>query len=70
MYIHVICSLVAMYVFLSFTINCLYIVLLSMVNRLHDDLYINYEISRQRPHEEEWPPDQPSSIVNLALIHY
>ena len=39
-------------------------------NELHDDLCINYERSRQRPHEEEWPPDQPSSIVNLALIHY
>ena len=21
-------------------------------------------------YEEEWPPDQPSSTVNLALIHY
>ena len=40
------------------------------MNKLHDDLCINYERSRQRSHEEEWPPDQPSSIVNLALIHY
>ena len=41
-----------------------------VANRLHDDLCANYELSRQRPREEEWPPDQPSSIVNLALIHY
>ena len=42
----------------------------SVVNKLYEDLCINYNISRQRPREEEWPPDQPSSIVNLALIHY
>ena len=41
-----------------------------MVNKLSDDLRDDYKIDRQRPHEEEWPPDQPSSIVNLALIHY
>ena len=42
----------------------------SVVNKLHDDLRIDYKTTRQRPHEGEWPPDQPSSIVNLALIHY
>ena len=41
-----------------------------MVSELSDDLRDNYKIDRQRPHGEEWPPDQPSSIVNLALIHY
>ena len=42
----------------------------AVVIELFDDLCDNYKIDRQRPHEEEWPPDQPSSIVNLALIHY
>ena len=41
-----------------------------MVNELFDDLCENYKIDKQRPPEEEWPPHQPSSIVNLALIHY
>ena len=27
-------------------------------------------MDRQRPYAEEWPPNQPSSVVNLALIHY
>ena len=38
--------------------------------QLHDDLCVNYEISRRGTCEEEWPPNQPSSVVNLALIHY
>ena len=42
----------------------------AVVIELFDDLRDNYKIDRQRPHEDEWPPDQPSSIVNLALIHY
>ena len=41
-----------------------------MVVELSSDLRDNYKIDRQRPHREEWPPNQPSSIVNLALIHY
>ena len=40
-----------------------------MVNELSDDLRENYKIDKERPPEEEWPPHQPSSIVNLALIH-
>ena len=41
-----------------------------MINMLHNDLCMNYKSSRKRHVEEEWPPDQPLSIVNLALIHY
>ena len=41
-----------------------------LVKKLHDDLCVDYERSRQKPCEEEWPPQQPSSVVNLALIHY
>ena len=41
-----------------------------LVNKLSNDLCVDYKTSTQNPCEEEWPPDQPSSIVNLALIHY
>ena len=42
-----------------------------MIEILHNELCISYERSREKPSEEEWPPpDQASSIVNLALIHY
>ena len=41
-----------------------------VVQKLHDDLCVNYEAGRLRPCEVEWPPNQPSSFVNLALIHY
>ena len=37
---------------------------------LSSDLCGDYKRNRQRLYEEEWPPNQPSSIVNLALIHY
>ena len=42
----------------------------SVVIELSGDLRDSYKTDRQRPHGEEWPPNQPSSIVNLALIHY
>ena len=42
----------------------------SVVVELSGDLCDNYKIDRQRPHREEWPPNQPSTVVNLALIHY
>ena len=34
-------------------------------NICHDYIYQRYDIEN-----EEWPPNQPKSIVNLALIHY
>ena len=41
-----------------------------MINELSDELHDCYKIDKQRPPEVEWPPHKPSSIVNLALIHY
>ena len=41
-----------------------------VVIELFHDLCDNYKNDRQGPYTEEWPPNQPSSIVNLALIHY
>ena len=41
-----------------------------VVNKLSNYLLVDYKRNRQRPYDEEWPPNQPSSIVNLALIHY
>ena len=40
-----------------------------MISKLHDDLCDYYESSGLTP-SEEWPPDQPTSIVSVALIHY
>ena len=37
--------------------------------KLSYELCDNYEVDRKTPNEEEWPPNQPLSIVNLALIH-
>ena len=41
-----------------------------VVAELYKDLCDNYISERQRPRTEEWPPNQPSAFVNLALIHY
>ena len=48
-----------------------YIELPKDVVDLRGDLCKGYIIQRQEPREEEaWPPNQPLSYVNLALIHY
>jgi len=40
------------------------------VNELHEDLCYYYKRTRLTLQKNEWPPCQPSSIVNVALIHY
>jgi len=42
----------------------------SAVNELHEDLCYYYKRTRLTLQKNEWPPCQPSSIVNVALIHY
>ena len=37
---------------------------------LHDNLCDRYEKTRYKPVGAEWPPNQPKSIVSVALIHY
>ena len=37
---------------------------------LHDSICDTYKETRYTPVEAEWPPNQPNSIVNVALIHY
>ena len=37
---------------------------------LHDNLCDTYEETRYKPVGAEWPPNQPKSIVSVALIHY
>ena len=37
---------------------------------LHDNLCETYEVTRYKPVGAEWPPNQPKSIVSVALIHY
>jgi len=40
------------------------------VDELHNDLCYHYKRTRLTPLKYEWPPYQPTSIVNVALIHY
>ena len=37
---------------------------------LHENLCETYEVTRYKPVGAEWPPNQPKSIVSVALIHY
>ena len=41
-----------------------------MVEKFSEDLHDTYKIIRRQPQEEEWPPYQPKSIVNVTVIHY
>ena len=41
-----------------------------MFDILHDNLCDTYEETRYKPVGAEWPPNQPKSIVSVALIHY
>ena len=41
-----------------------------MFDTLHDNLCDRYEKTRYKPVGAEWPPNQPKSIVSVALIHY
>ena len=41
-----------------------------MFDILHDNLCETYEVTRYKPVGAEWPPNQPKSIVSVALIHY
>ena len=45
------------------------IIVPQIVIELSDELCVKYKMDRKRLNEEEWPPNQPLSIVNLALIH-
>lgn len=40
------------------------------VSEVRGDLQLYYKKSRLTPQKDDWPPDQPTSIVNVALIHY
>ncbi|XP_065900409.1 protein NLRC3-like isoform X2 [Dysidea avara] len=42
---------------------------LSTLNRLLHDLRADYKAKQKSP-AEEWPPNQPTSVVSVALIHY
>ena len=41
-----------------------------MLDILHNNLCETYEVTRYKPVGAEWPPNQPKSIVSVALIHY
>ena len=41
-----------------------------MVVEFSEDLRESYNCMRNKPKEEDWPPYQPTSIVNVTVIHY
>ena len=41
-----------------------------VVTDFSEDLHETYKIVRKKPQKEEWPPYQPTSIVNVTVIHY
>jgi len=41
-----------------------------VINNLNGELCEYYKETKWRPPKEEWPPNQPKSIVSVALIHY
>ena len=41
-----------------------------MVEKFSKDLHEAYKIMRIKPQQEEWPPYQPTAIVNVTVIHY
>ena len=47
-----------------------YIVVQSGLSCLMDNLKDMYKIIRCQPEENEWPPNQPKTIVNVALMHH
>ena len=41
-----------------------------LVERFNKDMCCIYKDRRKKPHCQEWPPYQPTSIVNVTVIHY
>ena len=40
-----------------------------LVEKFSEDLKYTYK-DRKKPHSKQWPPYQPTSIVNVTVIHY
>ena len=41
-----------------------------VIENFSNDLRGAYKIMRDKPQRKEWPPHQPTSIVNVTVIHY
>ena len=41
-----------------------------LVQSFSKDLHFIYKDRRKKPHSKQWPPYQPTSIVNVTVIHY
>ena len=52
------------------SIILLYLLVAVSIDKLANDLRTDYKETRQKSQDEVWPPNQPSSIVSVALIHY
>jgi len=52
------------------SIILLYLLVAVSIDKLANDLRTDYKETRQKSQDEVWPPNQPSSIVSVVLIHY
>ena len=41
-----------------------------VVEKFSEDLHNRYKVIRKNPQRIQWPPYQPTSIVNVTVIHY
>ena len=41
-----------------------------VIDGLHNNLCTTYKKNRCKPAGAEWPPNQPKSIVSVAVMHY
>ena len=52
-------------------IRCLlYFPVPPLVQNFSEDLHCIYKDRRKKPQSKQWPPYQPTSIVNVTVIHY
>ena len=56
-------------------IECIYIYIFlfivpQVVEKFSEELHDMYKINRKKAQQEDWPPYQPISIVNVTVIHY
>jgi len=50
--------------------NIYFITVEKVIKNLCSELREYYKETKWRPPKEEWPPNQPKSIVSVALVHY
>ena len=60
-----------MVVYQHANVECIYIFIVpQVVEKFSEELHGMYKINRKKAQQEDWPPYQPISIVNVTVIHY